>query len=401
MVTTGIIAEYNPFHNGHLYHIQKARELTNANAVVVVMSGSFVQRGEPALYNKWARATAALLNGADLVLELPFVFAAQSAEYFASGAVSVLNSLGLVDFLCFGSESADLVMLSRSADILLDEDFLLSQNIKTALSTGISYAAALRTGAGSTALINPNDILGIEYIKALKKQKSGIVPITVKRHKSGYNDASPTDEHIASATAIRKIIASGKLKNSSSFLPSSALNIYYQEHLSGRGPVFYSALDSIITAILRLKGAEGLKDIAYVAEGLENRLYKAAQCSATIEAILKEVKTKRYPLTRLQRVLINAAMGFTAQDLDYYTKGGAGYIRVLGANSIGRSLLGRCRKSVQLPVITKVADYKKHSYYAKQMLEYELKATDLYALCQPHLSTRAGKQDFYTSPIMV
>jgi len=255
MKVLGIVVEYNPFHNGHLYHLQASRASCRADCVVGVMSGNFTQRGEPAIINKWARTEMALLNGVDLVIELPCAYAMASAEYFAFGAVKLLDSLGAVDTLCFGSESGNIQKLAEVASILADEPILYKQALKTSLASGKSFPAARQEALSnylnsllgrdylSDAITSPNNILGIEYLKALIKLNSKIVPISIERKGSGYHSLELSGE-ICSATAIRKTLAENNWSDAKQLLacalPKQSLAILEREIELGKGPIFPS-----------------------------------------------------------------------------------------------------------------------------------------------------------------
>ena len=213
MSTVGLVVEYNPLHNGHYYHFQQSKKVTGADSAICIMSGNFLQRGEPAVVNKWARAEMALRMGADLVLELPVAYSAQPAEWFAFGAVSALDATGLVDSLCFGSESGDIGWLEAAADVLQDEPAPLRELLQQELKAGVPYPAAysravaqLVPGADESELAKPNNTLGLHYLIALRRLRSGIRPQTIARTKAEYNQTDITDGRIASATALRKLL---------------------------------------------------------------------------------------------------------------------------------------------------------------------------------------------------
>lgn len=425
MRTVGIIAEYNPFHNGHLYHLEQAKRLSAADCAVCVMSGNFIQRGEPALVNKWARAKMALLAGVDLVLELPVVYAMSSAEFFAFAGVKILDSLATVDYLCFGSESGSIDELDAIADVLVREPDAYKASLKKALDTGLSYPSARQqalTGfldsnrADSSRirdiLTQSNNILGIEYLKALKRLGSRITPITIQRIANSYRSEEVTGQ-ISSATSIRKYIlgASGKGpdvtgQGSSGYipgetLPASSAAILEEEFCEGRGPVFPGSFEKTLIAIIRSMTIEEIASLPYVSEGLENRIQEAAFTSGTLEEMTDKICTRRYPRTRIQRILFSILAGFSAQDLDLFNKnGGPQYIRVLGFNDKGRRLLSAIRKKATLPVIIKAANFKKsENPLVSRMIEIEARSTDMYVLGYANPLFRKSGQEFTSNVI--
>lgn len=398
MKVLGIVAEYNPFHNGHLYHLEQSKAACGADCAVTVMSGNFIQRGEPAIVEKRARAEMALKAGIDLVLELPVVYAMSSAEFFAYAAVKILDSLGAVDYLCFGSESGDLEALDIIADILVREPPEFKETLRITLAAGKSYPSAReaalkayiseRPGSGiqtENIMKNSNDILGIEYLKALKRLNSGIRPLTIKRHGNTYNTANLTGA-FSSATSIRNLIGqdpgTASLKELAGVMPPSSLEILEREFAQGRGPVFPEAFGSILLSGLRRMTAAEIKDLPYVSEGLENRIKEAAENSLSLEDLLDAVGTRRYTDTRIRRALFSLLTGMTGSEFDSFNEaGGPQYIRILGFDDKGRQLLSKARKRAILPVITKAADYKNSSNpLLSRMLEIEAASTDQYVL---------------------
>lgn len=412
MKVLGIIAEYNPFHNGHLYHIEQSKELTSASYVVCVMSGNFIQRGEPALVNKWARTEMALLSGADLIIELPAVYAMASAEYFAYGAVKLLDSLGITDFICFGSERGRIEELECIAGVLAQEPEAYKTLLKDYLSKGFSYPAARKSALKDFFKRGPetyeniheilsfsNSILGIEYIKGLKKLGSKIIPQTIKRINNTYNSEQITG-NISSATSIRKLISekigydTGRILRE--VLPEASCSILEREFQCGRGPVFADKFENILLADIRRMTAGQLEKFPYISEGLENRIKEAAGRSGSFEELLKAIGTKRYPRTRIQRILFNLLTGITASDFDRFNDyGGPQYIRVLGFNQQGREMLSQINRKATLPVIAKAADYVGScNPLLRRMLEIEATATDMYVLGYRSPEFRRAGQEY-------
>lgn len=409
MKVLGLITEYNPFHNGHLYHLEKSKEVSGCDTVVCIMSGNFIQRGLPALVNKWARTEMALANHVDLVIELPVYYAVSSAEFFAFGAIKLLDSLGVVDSVCFGSECGEVEILNMVAKVLVEEPedyrYLLGNHLRQGISFPTARSLALqnyfnRSNKNDSALIKlvvnqPNNILGIEYIKALYKLKSKIQPATIKRYTADYNSIKLFG-NIASATAIRKILKSDNLDIINGVVPPPSYEILDREFREGRGPVFADSFESILLSTIRKMNVSHLKNITDISEGIENRIKKAAQNSGSFHDLLVKIKTKRYTLTRLQRILIHILLGLSKDFFNsFHSIGGPPYIRVLGFSSKGKELLSKI-KSSSLPLVTTPSDFLRTcSPFQKEMLEADILASDIYSLGYPVPSQRIGGQDFY------
>lgn len=420
MKVLGLVVEYNPFHNGHAYHLAKAKELSGADYVVCVMSGNFIQRGEPAIVNKWARAKMALLSGVDLVIELPVVYAAASAEYFSYAAVKLLDSLGFVDFLCFGSEHGDITELNRIAALLLEEPSGYKEALRRLIATGISYPAArekalidyFSSEAGFSSVIkdiigSSNNILGIEYLKALKRLNSNIIPLTVRRVANSYNSPELTG-CISSATSIRKHINASPLSLSedpklSTALPDASRTILEEEFQNGRGPVYPKAFEELILYTLRSCSKATLASMPYISEGIENRIKAAADNSGSLDKLVEAISTKRYTRTRVQRILFNSLLAVTSEEFEDFNKyGGPQYIRIFGFNAKGRKLLSEAKKKASLPVIMKTADYRTScNPLLKRMLELETKATDIYVLGYNNPLFRKAGQEFTQNVVIL
>ncbi|HBR03442.1 MAG TPA: nucleotidyltransferase [Ruminiclostridium sp.] len=428
MPVVGIIAEYNPLHRGHEYHIEQARKLTDASACVCVLSSNFVQRGEPAIINKWARAKMALQQGADLVIELPSAFSCASAEYFASCAVQLLGALDCVDYLCFGSEEGQIETFEKAAALLANESEEFKYLLKQGLDKGLSFAAAREKaaqivlsaarqgedfrsdalgGSSSGPLLNmPNNILGIEYMKAIKRAGCPIKPLTIKRIGQGYKSALRAHS-LSSATAIRSHISNeppGNIRSDSFLinnLSPASLEILSEEFVQGRGPIFPEAFENIFLHLVRSAPKKALASLPYMGEGLENRLKDAAIKSTSLKELVSSAVTSRYPASRIKRILCALLTGLTAELLDTLKNNGyAQYIRILGFNDRGRSLLSGLRKKAQLPVITKPADgFKLKNPHGVSLFEHEIRATDSYVLGCPSARARKGGLELTTSPI--
>ena len=395
MRAVGIICEYNPFHSGHAYHIRRARELTGL-PVVCVMSGNFVQRGDVAIMGKFARAEAAVRCGADLVLELPVPWACAGAQRFAAGGVGLLASLGVVSHIAFGSESGDSRALTGAARLTMDAG--VNERIRALLSGGMSYAAARQCAveaadpAAGALLAAPNDILGVEYIRAILQSGCGITPVCVPRE--GVAHDGGTAGRFAAASAIRELLRTGQTDATRAFLPQYSFNILAREIRSGRAPVNGHALDTAVMSVLRRMDAAGFAVLPDVSEGLEYRLERAAREAVDPADFCARVKTRRYSHARLRRICMSAFLGLT-QEL---AQGDVPYARVLALNDMGRTLLREIR---DIPVVTKAADGKVFGGAVSQYLALEALADDLYALAYPSPAARYGGQGWTTSPAYV
>ncbi|MBR4016039.1 MAG: nucleotidyltransferase [Anaerotignum sp.] len=406
MKTIGIITEYNPFHKGHAYMIAQAKRKSGANRVIVVMSGSFVQRGEPAIFDKWTRTEAALLNGADLVLELPVLFATANAETFARGAVRTLEEAGIVDILCFGSESGDLATMQEAAKLMTNETEEFQRLLRTHLDKGLSYPAArakaLETVShiSSEILSEPNHILGLEYLKALEKYHSAMEPMTIKRE-GAYHSPSLTDG-FASAAAIRKALAENRSTQALPQLPENTHNLYNKALSLGTAPVFWESLTAALHYKLRTMSAEEIKATAEVTEGLENRILHSLESCYDLEDMISFIKTKRYTRTKIQRILLHLLLDIQENDAsDVLRQLRLPYIRVLGFRKESTGVLADLTEAAKCPVLTNL---KKASEILNEdgfrLLALEKNATDLHALAYPNPLYRMPNQDF-TRPLVI
>ncbi len=383
MKVAGIVAEYNPFHNGHAFHIERTRsgELA-ATHVVAVMSGNFVQRGEPAILPKAERVKMALVGGVDLVLELPLPWAISSAEGFAFGAVSVLHALGCVDVLSFGSESGDIAALQKTVDVMESERF--SGLLRYHLEAGISFpearqrAVAELAGQKTAALLaSPNNTLGIEYSKALRRLQSPITPVTVERLGAGHDDALPVGD-TASASYVRTLLTAGRTDTAAAYLPSLVRRLLLEALQAGRCPACTQRIETAMLAQLRRLSLEELAALPGISEGLENRLYEAIRVSGSLEELITRVKTRRYALTRIRRLLLAGFLGLPAG----WEKQQPPYIRVLGMNTRGAEIL-RAAKTPALPIVSRPSQMESLSPEAHNLFALESRAADLYALALP------------------
>ena len=388
----GIVAEYNPFHNGHLHHLIESKKLTNSDYTIAVMSGSFTQRGDVSIIDKWSKAQMAIENGVDLVIELPTIYAISSAENFASGAIKILDSLGIVDYLSFGSECNDISILSDVTDVLTNEPSEYKSLLSHELSRGVSFPKARERALMmylndirrfNNVLSSPNNILGIEYLKALDKQNSKIHPITIKREGSAYNDDSiPVDSGFASATSIRNLCQSHDISILQNFMPENSFNILQDCLDNGHLVKNISEFDKLIIFTLRQMSTNEIANLPDVSEGLEFAIKSAVnQCNTTAE-LLSIINTKRYTQTRLKRIFLYALLGITKKDMQI-SKTIKPYIRILGFNDKGRELISEISKqNRKLTIISSVKKFmdSNPNKNLKLMLEKDILTTNVYTL---------------------
>lgn len=370
----GIIAEYNPFHNGHLYHLQEAKRQGKADFAIAVMSGNFVQRGEPAFLDKWTRAQMAVDCGVNLVLELPYVFACNSAEFFARGGVGILSGLDCITHLAFGSESHDLDHLQKVALLSAEESGQFQFLLREKLGTGISYGkareetiSAILGNSRGEATKEPNDILAVEYLKQLHLLQSEIKPLSIKRHGPGYYDAKP-QEQIASATAIRNYMDD---KMRTQYVPAAASAPL--SHGQKDSSLFFSLVRA---EILRCDVSE-LRQIYSVKEGLEYKLKKEVRMSCCLEDLIGKVKSKRYPENRIRRILCHILLGLRN---DFLVGSPQLYGRVLAFDGNGAKLLKQIKRNklAQFPILTNMTKEQQNYPQLEKSLRYDVLASDLY-----------------------
>lgn len=416
MKAVGLVTEYNPFHNGHLYHLNKAMELTGADISVAVMSGDFVQRGELAVLDKYTRASMALNSGVNLVVELPVNYAVSSAESFAAGALKVLDYIK-ADSIAFGSESGNIERLSNLAHILCDNEDTLYKEISKYTANGISYAAARQkvveklTDKDTAAMLtSSNNILAVEYLKAIIKNNYAIKPYTIKRQGDDYNDTDIRSDY-ASATALR-----GNLKadNISKYIPvkaglilSSNTNYIYSDDIT---EALFTRLLDILFASSYDKNVfiENVMKYPDVNKEIAGRLYKSAMDMITrtvphragskdneafsFGSLCEHIKTKEVPLSRIKRALVRITLGLDKKHMEKYSN--APYIRVLGFDKKGQEYLSYIRKTVEVPLITKTADYK-------EMLLDDIHAANIYNMIVAGKYGVKEQGDYVKSPIRV
>lgn len=395
----GIVAEYNPFHMGHLHQLVCTKQALGGDApVVAVMSGDFVQRGEAAIYSKFARAEAACRCGVDLVVELPLPWALASAEGFARGAVGLLESLGITH-LSFGSELGSIAPLDKLTDILLDDN--LYNDIKDTLKArpDISFAAARELAVANRAgdlalhLESPNNILAVEYIKALKSINSRAEPFTVKRIGSGHDENGEIGPR--SASEIRRMLCGGK--SIAGLVPKEAEKVFVREREEGRELSDKKTMETAILSRLRFLEKDAFENAPDAGGGLGARIYEAVQSAATLDEIYQTAKTKRYAMSRVRRVCMCAALGIR-QGL---SEGRVPYARVLAANEKGCSLLREISEKSAVPLITKSAHINKLSSECMEVFAAGAKAHDLYVLSYTQTQQKKAGQDWRTGPQIV
>ena len=388
--SVGIIAEYNPFHNGHLYHIKKSIEETGASSVICVMSGNFVQRGNTSIVDKWTKTKMALANGVDLVLELPTIYSVSSAENFAEGAIRLLDSLKIVDTISFGMEAKDIASLNNIANVLYTEPKEYTTILEHELRKGVSFPKARENAVMmylndikqyANILTGSNNILAIEYLKAIKKLKSKLNPIGIRREKVLYNDEIIIDD-FASATAIRKMIATGQFSDIQKVMPKSSYALLADELRKGHYVLDLSKFQKEIIYNLRKMSVEEIAQLVDVSEGLENAIKNAANSSNNLVDFVNIVKSKRYTQTRIQRILIYALLGITNSKMLAFKKA-VPYARVLGFNENGKQLISQiAKKNKKVQIVTSVKKYMDESKnkVLKEMLETDILATNVYTL---------------------
>lgn len=386
----GIVAEYNPFHNGHLYHIKQSIEQTNSDYVVCVVTGNFVQRGNTSIVDKWTKAKMAMANGADLVIELPTIYSISSAENFAEGAIKTLDTLGIVDSISFGMEVDNLATLNNIANVLYQEPKEYVTMLNHELSKGTSFPKARESAVMlylndikryANVLAGSNNILGVEYLKAMKKLKSTMKPEGIQRKKVLYQDEFIVDD-FASATAIRKMIVNRQFNDIMKVMPRSSYILLAQELQKGHFVLDLSKFQTEILYRLRTMSKQEIAELPDVTEGLENIIKNAADSCNNIIDLVNIIKSKRYTQTRIQRILIYCLLRINKRMMEV-SKKTVPYIRVLGFNENGRRLISEAiSKNPKLNIVTSVKKYMDESKnkVLKEMLATDIYATNIYTL---------------------
>ncbi len=384
----GIVAEYNPFHNGHKFHLEQSKKEANADYTIAVIGGNFTQRGDASLVNKWAKAEMALQAGIDLVLELPVVYATSSAENFAEGAIRLLENLKIVDSVSFGSEIGELEILDSIADVLNKEPKEFSAILQKELKNGDSFPKARENAIikyfknsdnYSAILSEPNNILAIEYLKALRKYKSSIDPITIKRENSDPN-TNRIKNGFASSSEIRRLIYNKE--NVKTLIPKTTFNILKTSIKNGELITGIEDFEQAIIYNLRTMTLEQIANIPDVSEGLENKIKKAVNENSYLENIIDEIKSKRYTETRVRRILLHSLLGISKKDVEV-SKRTIPYARVLGFNAQGKKMISAIsKKNPKLNIIISVKNFvdKSSNKNHLNMLSTDVLATNVYTL---------------------
>ena len=429
METIGIIAEYNPFHNGHLYHLQKSKEITGAKYSIAIMSGNFLQRGEPAILDKWTRTIMALKAGIDLVIEMPFVFASQDARGFAHAGIQLLNSLGIVDSVSFGCEDRQIACLNELVELLKKEPLYFQQILKEEVKKGGNFPKIREKAIEEyykkfgtkfknnsieklkQLLKQPNNVLALEYMISLKNTNSLIKPFPINRIGSDYLQDKLEGKY-SSATAIRERIFKNIFNNNhipleglSSSMPASSYQIILDELKKGINPITISCFEQGIFSQLRRMSIDEIKEIHGIQEGLENRLKESAISSFNIENLIQKTKSKRYTRTRIQRILIHSLFNLTHKEIVAFNKKGPPYCRVLGMTENGKIVLKNIKSKSKLPIIIKLKNFYRQNKLSgdvmvQKMLNYDILATNLYVLGYKPKMARIGAQD-YTKKMII
>ena len=414
MKVLGLITEYNPFHNGHKYHIEQSKAITGADYVIVVMSGNYVQRGTPAVMNKYIRTHCALLHGADLVIELPVHYAASSANYFAMGAVSLLDKLGIVDCICFGSEAGDLKVLSVISQVFHREPPQFKTQLTKSLREGFSYPVARNRALTAyleevhinipdvdKVLSSPNNLLAIEYLKALEKRNSNMIPYTIGRTDYGYHSDNMSTS-LASASAIRKsLYEHSDLSLIKDAVPHEARQLYEEEYKKSF-PIYEDDFSLLLGNALLSKDISLVfdinKDLAFRIENLSDEF-------TDFQSFAQKIKSKNTTLTAVNRSLLRILLNITAKDMDEYIQHDwIQYIRVLGFKKEASHLLGQIFQKSSIPIISKLADFKGillTNSMAIKMLEQNIAADELYRLVSMYKYKHQLTNEYSTSIVFV
>ena len=386
----GIIAEYNPFHNGHLFHLNESKKLTGSSYTVAIMSGNFAQRGNTSIIDKWSKAKSAIECGVDLVVELPVLYSTSSAENFAEGAIKILDSLKVVDYLSFGAETADINLLNNIATVLNEEPKEYKSLLSEELKKGLSYPKARENALMiylndikkySNVLSSPNNILGIEYIKALKKYNSIIQPIAMPRHESGHNDLN-YHGNIASSTAIRNITQNNGFDILRKLMPEPSYTNLIKNIKVGHVVPDLSVFEKEIIFNLRKMSIYDISQLPDVSEGLEFAIKNAANSCNSLVELLNIIKSKRYTQTRIQRILLYSLLGITKKDMEI-SKKTLPYVRVLGFNSNGKNLISeiyRCNPKIN--IITSVKKFldNNSNKNLRRILDIDIFSTNVFTI---------------------
>lgn len=409
MKVNGIIAEYNPFHNGHKYQLDESRRMTDANYTIVIMSGDFMQRGAPALLGKHRRAEMALRCGADLVLELPAIYSASSAEYFSMGAVSTLDKLGVVTHLCFGSESGNVEIMKKVAEILVEEPEGFSASLRKYMKQGVSYPNARNWAmfnhypfleAHKDVFSTPNNILGIEYIKALLRRDSGMIPVTVRRTGAGYHDRM-TDTEYCSALALRQALYAGQTPDfMKSQMPEESWQIL-QQSMEDASIISSNDFSDLLYYKLLLERETGYQKYLDVSADLSDRIRNHLDSYRDFDSFCDLLKTKNMTYTRISRCLLHILLNIEQDDVEFCKRlDYAPYARVLGMRKDAHELLNAIKEQSSIPLVTKLADAEKClDADALHMLAQDILVSHIYRSVTPHSREKSVVSE-YSIPIV-
>ncbi|MDR0948133.1 MAG: nucleotidyltransferase [Lachnospiraceae bacterium] len=410
MIVNGIIAEYNPFHNGHQFHLEEAKKSTGADYTVVVMSGNFTQRGEPAIAHKYIRTKMALVGGADLVLELPSLYAVGSAQYFANGSVSLLDRLGVVDYLCFGSESGEIGLLKQLASLLIEEPLAYQEVLRQELKRGMSYPLARSRALCHlypkcqemlSAFSAPNTILGIEYLQCLLRRNSTIQPMTISRKGSHYHDTRPRIT-LSSALAIRHILLGQEEKEVlRTNLPPSVFSIL-QDYWGVYLPMEGNDFSLLLHYKLLNEAKEGFSRYMDVTPALSDKIVNNLYAFNGFDSFCDLLKSKDMTYTRISRSLIHILLGIERQHYEYATElHTVPYAKVLGFRKDARPLLARIKEKSEIPLLTKTANASKLlSASALEMFQRDIVVSDIYMSVLAAKSKQSMLNEYMTSPVI-
>ena len=399
MNITGIITEYNPFHNGHKFHLEESKKQTKSDGTICIMSGNFVQRGGPAIIDKWKRTEMALSNGVDLIIELPTFYAVSSAEFFAKGAVSILNSLNIVNNLFFGSEIGDAKALSEIAKVLVSEDERFQNILKENLSLGLTFAKArekslieyLNSSEINNIITSSNNILGIEYIKAILKLNSSINPVALKREGSNYNDKS-LSQTFSSATSIREVLKNtSNIEDLKNIIPLESYEVISKLQEQDYRFTFEEEMFKYIKYKIQTN-CVNFNNLYEVTEGLDNKIIKEISSSNSLHEFILKIKSKRYTYSKISRILTHIYLGLDNDDFKDIANENNLYVRVLGFNKTGREILSLIKANSSIPLITKVPRFTNNP-----LLKFDLQATACYSLLNDKVNPF---NDYLQSPII-
>lgn len=399
MNITGIITEYNPFHNGHKFHLEESKKQTKSDGTICIMSGNFVQRGGPAIIDKWKKTEMALNNGVDLIIELPTFYAVSSAEFFAKGAVSILNSLNIVNNLFFGSEIGDAKALSEIAKVLVSEDERFQNILKENLSLGLTFAKArekslieyLNSSEINNIITSSNNILGIEYIKAILKLNSSINPVALKREGSNYNDKS-LSQTFSSATSIREVLKNtSNIEDLKNIIPLESYEVFSKLQEQDYRFTFEEEMFKYIKYKIQTN-CVNFNNLYEVTEGLDNKIIKEISSSNSLHEFILKIKSKRYTYSKISRILTHIYLGLDNDDFKDIANENNLYVRVLGFNKTGREILSLIKANSSIPLITKVPRFTNNP-----LLKFDLQATACYSLLNDKVNPF---NDYLQSPII-